>query len=99
MTATWGDKLQAISKASLDSLAAAEFGKDQVYKICADRAALGFSWAEIRPSIAVSMQECEAVKTLLTELAREKVRHEWVPIMEGADVKYTALRISWEKRR
>jgi len=44
------------------------------------------------------VQECDAVKQLLAELAKEKVRHEWVPVLEGADVKYSALRISWEKR-
>lgn len=96
---TWGDKLQGISKAKLDSLAAAEFDKKKVYQICADRAGLGFSWAEIRPSIAVNVQECEAVQQLLDDLKREKVRHEWVPVIEGADTKYYTLRISWEKRR
>jgi hypothetical protein len=94
---TWGDKLQGISKAKLNSLAAAEFAAKTVYAACEERAALGFSWAEIRPSIPVNVQECEAVKALLEGLAKEKVRHEWVPLQDGPDAKYFALRISWEK--
>lgn len=96
---TWGDKLQKMSREALNRLATAEFAKEKVYGHCAERAGQGFGWAEIRPSIAVNVQECEAVQQLLADLEREKVRHEWVPVIEVADTKYFALRISWEKRR
>lgn len=96
---TWGDKLQKLSAEALNRLAAAEFDPKRVYQVCADRAALGFVSADIRPSIPVNVQECDAVKQLIAALAKEKVRHEWVPVLEGADVKYSVLRIDWEKRR
>lgn len=96
---TWGDKLQKMSCEALNRLATAEFDKKKIYDLCADRAGQGFTWAEIRPSIAVNVQECDAVQQLLSDLEREKVRHEWVPVIEMADTKYFVLRISWEKRR
>jgi hypothetical protein len=96
---TWGDKLLKISASKLNQLAAAEFSKERIYAACAERAGLGFTWAEIRPSRPVDVKECEAVQALLVELAKEKVRIEWSPVQEGPDHKFLALRISWEKRR
>ena len=96
---TWGDKLQKLTREALNRLVAAEYSKERVYGLCAERAAQGFTFADIRPSVAVNVQECDAVKQLLADLASEKIRHEWVPVLEGADTKYSILRISWEKRR
>lgn len=94
---TWGDKLQGISKAKLERLATAEFAPKTIYAACEERAALGFSWAEIRPSIPVNVQNTAAVKTLLAALAKEKLCIEWIPIRDKPDSPYLALHISWEK--
>lgn len=95
---TWGQKLRKATSTGLHTLVTAEFSKEAIYKLCLERAALGYSWIDIRPSLPIDISKTPALEALKTDLAKEQMHVEWVPIREKPDLPpFCVLRIDWSK--